>query len=709
MAGGNIEVAKAFVTIIPSLEGAQASITSELTGVTSEAAEKAGAESGGKFGDKFAAGIKGAGAAIGAAMAAATGAAVATTKAFIDATNSVAATGDEIAKESAKLHISAESYQELDFILQHYGSDISVVKNAMKTLTAQAEAGSDAFTALGISQEELANMSQEETFYKVVEALQGVEDESERTVLAQTLLGKSSIDMTNLFNASAEDVEALRQQVHDLGGVMSDEALKDAEAYQDAMQNMNVALDGVKKSMMSSFMPGITQVMNGLASVFSGDNSGIGQIKTGLQSVITNISQIAPQFFSLAETLILSLISGFGPMLPQLVSSVFSVIVQAITTVTTMIPQLMPSIISGLEGIMTALFDALPIIIEGANQLVLALVEWLSSGDNITTFVNGLTDLVGQIANSVAVLLPVLLPMIIEIISQLALALTDPANVATIVDSALTIVEAVVVALIKALPQILELIIQLTLNITAGTLAFLAEILKHIGSWFSGLFSKIGSWLGNIKSTLTGWINSIKQAFTNWLTNLKNSFISACTTIYTKINEIKNKVQNLVSSLIEKIKELPNKAISIGADLIRGLWDGIGSKIEWIKQQIYNMGESIVSAIKGVFGIASPSKVFRAIGDNLGTSIGLGFDDSMDGTIDKMEDAANNLTGNMTATVTAYGQQGDALLGNSSTTYNGGNISINVYGAEGQNVNDLAETIAVKLENMTRRKGAIYA
>ena len=66
------------------------------------------------------------------------------------------------------------------------------------------------------------------------------------------------------------------------------------------------------------------------------------------------------------------------------------------------------------------------------------------------------------------------------------------------------------------------------------------------------------------------------------------------------------------------------------------------------------------------------------------------------------------LTGSMTAEVRAYGAQG-AMLGDSTTNYNGGNISINVYGAEGQNVNELAEVIAVKLENMTRRKGAIYA
>ena len=81
----HIEVARAFVTIVPSLEGSQAEITKELTGATSEASEKAGSEGGSKFSEKFAGAIKGATAVIGAAVAGATAAAVATGKAFVSA------------------------------------------------------------------------------------------------------------------------------------------------------------------------------------------------------------------------------------------------------------------------------------------------------------------------------------------------------------------------------------------------------------------------------------------------------------------------------------------------------------------------------------------------------------------------------------------------------------------------------------------------
>ena len=49
MTARGFEVGKAYVTIIPSMEGAQSKITDELAGVSKPAGEKAGQEAGGGF------------------------------------------------------------------------------------------------------------------------------------------------------------------------------------------------------------------------------------------------------------------------------------------------------------------------------------------------------------------------------------------------------------------------------------------------------------------------------------------------------------------------------------------------------------------------------------------------------------------------------------------------------------------------------------
>ena len=81
--GGNIELGKAFITIVPTMEGSQAEITKELTGITTPAAQDAGKESGSTFGNNLAEGIKLASATIATAVTAATAAAVAVGKEFI--------------------------------------------------------------------------------------------------------------------------------------------------------------------------------------------------------------------------------------------------------------------------------------------------------------------------------------------------------------------------------------------------------------------------------------------------------------------------------------------------------------------------------------------------------------------------------------------------------------------------------------------------
>ena len=182
--GEHIEVAKAFITIVPSMEGSQKAISEEMGAATEPAAKEAGEKSGKTLGENLAKGLKTTTAVIAGAMAAATGAAVATGKAFIDMANDISAMGDQIGDNAAKMGISTQAYQEWDFILQRAGSSIDSMKTSMKTLANAAESGSDAFAALGISQEEVASLNQEQSFARTVSALSDVNDVTTRTALA---------------------------------------------------------------------------------------------------------------------------------------------------------------------------------------------------------------------------------------------------------------------------------------------------------------------------------------------------------------------------------------------------------------------------------------------------------------------------------------------------------------------------------------------
>lgn len=649
MAGGeNINVGKAYVTIVPSLEGSQKTITEELTGVTSTASEKAGEEGGSKFGNKFASAIKGTTAVIGAAMAAATGAAVATGKAFLNTANDISSMGDAIGDNAAKMMLDTRSYQEWDFVLQRAGSSVDAMKTSMKTLANAAANGSDAFEALGISQEQLASMNQAELFEATVKALQNVENEQQRTALASKLLGKGALELGGIFNMTNEELDASKQKMYELGAYMDEDAISASDNYQDTMLDMQDSIKGLKIRMVKDFLPGITSVMEGLSKVFSG-NGGIEEIKKGLTSVISRITSLAPQFFELASVIVESILQGFGPMLPQLVSSIFGFLTQGLLTITSMIPQLTPVIVEGIKGVTQALFTALPVLIQALLQMTQELVVWLSSEDNVKNFVDGLISLVNILAESFADFLPVLLPALVNIIGQLADALTDPKNVNMILKSVLYIVGAVVMALVAALPEIGGVVVKLTTNIW--------NTLTGWGKTVIGFFSNL-------------W-NSVKDSVTKGLDNVKQKFTSIFETVKTTVKNGIEKIKSFFKFTwsLPKLK-LPHFTIKGSFSLNPPKVPTFG--ISWYAKA---MEEPMILNGATIFGAKNGQLLG---GGEAGSEVIVGTNKLME----MMKDAVG---------------------------INGQPITINVYGAEGQNVNDLAQQIAYKLEDIKSRKGAVYA
>ena len=161
-----------------------------------------------------------------------------------------------------------------------------------------------------------------------------------------------------------------------------------------------------------------------------------------------------------------------------------------------------------------------------------------------------------------------------------------------------------------------------------------------------------------------------------------------------------------MTNCINTLLELPGKVLEIGENIGQGLIDGID--VDWIVDQVKKMGKKAINAIKDTFGIASPSKVMKEIGGYLSEGLADGWTEGMDDVQADMLDAADNFTASMSADISATGMEGAAMLGDSTTINGGGNV-FNIYAAEGQDVNALADVIAEKLEDMTRRKGAVYA
>lgn len=441
-------IATAYVTIEPTFEG----VAGKLKSGMDAPAEKAGQSSGKSFGSGFGKVIGGTTKVIAGAMAAGGAALAGLGSSFISASGEVASYGDNIDKMSQKMGLTAEAYQEWDAVMQHSGTSMESMKSSMKTLANAAETGNEAFKAIGLTQEEIAKMSQQDLFEATIAGLQNVEDDTQRTYLAGKLLGKGATELGALLNTSAEDTQAMRDRVKQLGGVMSDDAVKAAAAYQDSLQDMSTAFGSLKRNMISEFLPGVTTVMNGLTEIFTGNTEGgIGMISEGISSIASKITEALPALMQVGTSIIKALGQAVVENLPTLLSLGIDVLNQISTGLLTALPTMIPSIISFVTSLGTMIIENLPLLIESATQIIV------------------------QLALGLAQALPELIPTIIDVVLSISMYLLE--NIDVLLDAAGQLMIGIATGLVNAIPILIE---KVPIILTSLYNAFISAIKKLV-------------------------------------------------------------------------------------------------------------------------------------------------------------------------------------------------------------------------------------
>ena len=504
------EVARAVVTIVPSMEGAQKSITEQLTDAASSAGDKAGASAGSSFGGGLKKGL----AVAGAATAAVGAATIAAGKAFVGAAGDVAAYGDNIDKMSQKMGISAEAYQEWDFIAQHSGTSMESLKTSFKTMANAAQDGKEEFKTLGLSLKDVKSMSTEDLFAAVISGLQNMEEGTERTAVASALLGKGATELGALMNTSAADTEAMRQQVHDLGGVMSNEAVKDAAAYQDSLQNLQTGLDGVKNNLISQFLPGITTVMDGLTGIVSGDSEGgLALVDKGIEDFVNNLTELAPQMFEVGASILESFATAIIENLPELMEAGLPIIMELVEAIIENLPALIDAAVEIVAMIAESIGDNLPTLIPAAVDAILTIVDGLI--DNIDMLIDAAIAIITGLAEGLIEALPQLIERLPEIIIKIVEALIE--NAPKLLEAAVEIIVSLTTGLFEALPDLIAKLPEIITAIVQGIISLAGDMVEAGKELVNGIWKGIkdnwGEIVDNVKQLGSKLVDSVKGFF----------------------------------------------------------------------------------------------------------------------------------------------------------------------------------------------------
>ena len=605
---------------------------------TGKAADDSG-EKISKF-SKIGGALKGVGVAMTASLAAVGTATVAAGKKLTNLANDTAAAGDTIDKSSQKLGLSAEAYQEWDYVLSQSGVDIESAGQGFKTLTNQIDAAKkgskdaqERFAKLGISMDDINKLSREELFSKAITGMQGLADNTDRAALANQLFGRSGQELAPLFNSTAQSTEELKQKAHELGFVMSDEAVSASVKYTDSLDTLKRTFQGVKNNIVSQLLPGFTSITTGLSELLAGQDGAKEKLQQGTQEIIESLKKIAPRIVDvlltvvgaaaeIAPTIITSLVQGISSNLGKIISAAGNIVKTFILSLVRALPEIgksvlliFPSLLDGLKQVFFNIVKALPSLFKIIGESLPTLIPQIIStivdmavylmkhiGDILQPIIDNLPSILESVVNSLIDNLPILIDGVISLVLGIVKAI--PKIILGIIEALPTIIEKIITGLIDCIPQLIEGLIMLNVELVAhlpeiimGLIKAIPKVIVAIGQaivkagpklfesfgeifgkcWemLQNAFSGIGEWLGGLFEELKKWALGVYIKIIAFFQNIWNSI----TGVFSKIGEF---FSNIFSKAVSGIKNAFSGIKQWFSNLWQGIWNVIKTPINWI-------------------------------------------------------------------------------------------------------------------------------
>jgi phage-related protein len=174
-----------------------------------------------------------------------------------------------------------------------------------------------------------------------------------------------------------------------------------------------------------------------------------------------------------------------------------------------------------------------------------------------------------------------------------------------------------------------------------GVLSGALEIIKFqisnalavVGDTWDGAWSKLEKVIHTVWDAITGWISRKVDEARDIINRLSQVpglvsgwFGQVHQAIVNRLNDAVNFVRGVPGMIVGALGNLGGLLYNAGRDLVLGFWNGIVSLWNWLVGEVQNLFGGLAGWAKSILGIASPSKVFAAIGKEIPAGLAIGMD-----------------------------------------------------------------------------------
>lgn len=330
----------------------------------------------------------------------------------------------------------------------------------------------------------------------------------------------------------------------------------------------------------------IQETLNGLYGEAAESYKELNKDVLDASTAQTNLEHAMAKLGAVAEpimTMLKNAVAGFVTALEPFVSLLGEGLLEAFNGSAEGAKKFSDGLTGIVNTILSKLTELLPSVLDIIGQLIPSIIATLANA--LPTIVTAISQGFVSILNSLSAMLPTLIPVVIDGVVMAAEAILD--NLDVIIDAGISLVLALADGLLAALPRFID---------------------------------KIPILIDKAIAAITSNLPKLISAGVTLTLKLAEGLIKATPQLVAQLPQI---ITSIVKGLI--VDGIP-QMMTVGVDLIKGLWDGIKSMGKWLGDKVKGFFSGITDKIKGFFGISSPSKLFKTeIGQNLALGVGEGF------------------------------------------------------------------------------------
>lgn len=367
--------------------------------------------------------------------------------------------------------------------------------------------------------------------------------------------------------------------------------------------------------LLSNFIESIGTVADNLLPRIGVVIEGMGKLVAGLAPEIasalpTLTNELLPNLVELGVQSISALVQGIQENGDSLVAGALSIVGTLAEGIAELLPMVADTAASLAVSLADGLTESLPNIIPIAIETISTLVENLT--ENANTIIEAGIQIILALGEGLIAALPQLIETVPQIVINIANVIND--NAPKLIDTALYLITRLAVGLVQAIPTLVVNIPKIIKAIVAAFMAF--------------------QWLNLGKQLIDGVANGVKKAGESMATAAKNAF-----------SKFKAKITG---------SEVATELKNIGKYIIDGIVGGIKNSLSKIANIAGKIKDTLLSKLKGLFKIASPSKLMKEeVGAYIGEGIAVGIEESGQMAVDAAETVANGIIDAFAGTETA--------------------------------------------------------